>query len=142
MRPSATAAAFLPSSVVRSSISPVAILPIMTAAPIAAAGRFSPLGPRAIAVLVIHDGQCEFLDRINSTVSDDSYEGHSLIQELGRRLQGFLPGRLGYLDDPLRLTGLALHNKHCFTPLLCAKHTPIGWRLRGAFSRENDCRIS
>src|SRR3954471_17262286 len=83
MRPSATAAAFLPSSVVRSSISPVAILSIMTAAPITAAGRFSPLGSRGIAVLVF--GHCEFLDRINSTVSDDSYEGHSLIQEPGRR---------------------------------------------------------
>jgi len=46
MRPSATAAAFLPSSVVMSSISPVAILAIMMALPIASAGRFSPLGPR------------------------------------------------------------------------------------------------
>src|SRR5713101_4640503 len=50
MRPSATAAAFLPSSVVRSSISPVAILPIMTAAPITSAGRFSPLGPRGMSL--------------------------------------------------------------------------------------------
>src|SRR5713101_3324319 len=50
MRPSATAAAFLPSSVVRSSISPVAILPIMTAAPITSAGRFSPFGPRGMSL--------------------------------------------------------------------------------------------
>lgn len=46
MRPSATAAAFLPSSVVMSSISPAAILAIMTALPEASAGRFSPFGPR------------------------------------------------------------------------------------------------
>jgi hypothetical protein len=39
MRPSATAAAFLPSSVVMSSISPVAILAMMTALPMASAGR-------------------------------------------------------------------------------------------------------
>jgi hypothetical protein len=44
MRPSATAAAFLPSSVVMSSISPVAVRPIMTAALTASAGGFSPLG--------------------------------------------------------------------------------------------------
>src|SRR2546423_3379240 len=48
MRPSATAAAFLPSSVVMSSISPVAILATMMALPITSAGRFSPLGPRGI----------------------------------------------------------------------------------------------
>src|SRR5437016_5978872 len=48
IRPSATAAAFLPSSVVRSSTSPVAILPTMTALPITSAGRFSPLGPLGI----------------------------------------------------------------------------------------------
>jgi hypothetical protein len=49
MRPSATAAAFFPSSVVRSSISPVAILPIMMALPMASAGRRSPLGPRGMS---------------------------------------------------------------------------------------------
>src|SRR3982074_2974378 len=48
MRPGATAAAFLPSSVVMSSISPVAILAIMIALPMASAGRFSPLGPLGI----------------------------------------------------------------------------------------------
>src|SRR5436853_5474590 len=48
MRPSATAAAFLPSSVVMSSTSPVAILAIMTARALTSAGRFSPLGPRGI----------------------------------------------------------------------------------------------
>src|ERR1700681_2801648 len=48
MRPRATAAAFLPSSVVMSSISPVAILAIMMALPMASAGRFSPLGPLGI----------------------------------------------------------------------------------------------
>src|ERR1700738_230474 len=48
MRPNATAAAFLPSSVVMSSISPVAILAIITALPMASAGRFSPLGPLGI----------------------------------------------------------------------------------------------
>jgi hypothetical protein len=42
MRPSVTAAAFLPSSVVGSSIPPVAILPIVTALPMAPVGRFSP----------------------------------------------------------------------------------------------------
>ena len=47
MRPSATAAAFLPSSVTLSSISPVAIRPIMTARWLASAGRFSPFGPFA-----------------------------------------------------------------------------------------------
>src|SRR6266478_9055934 len=50
MRPSATAAGFLPSSVVMSSISPVAILAIMTALPMASAGCFSPLVPLALAV--------------------------------------------------------------------------------------------
>jgi hypothetical protein len=35
---------------VLSSISPVAILPTMTAAPITSAGRFSPLGPLGIPV--------------------------------------------------------------------------------------------
>ena len=44
-RPSSTAALFLPSSVNSSSISPVAILATMTAAPTASAGRFSPFGP-------------------------------------------------------------------------------------------------
>jgi hypothetical protein len=46
MRPSATAAAFLPSSVVMSSILPVAILAIR----MASAGRFSPLGPLGIRI--------------------------------------------------------------------------------------------
>src|SRR5256885_828798 len=45
MRPSATAAAFLPSAVVISSISPAAILAIMTAWALTPAGRFCPLGP-------------------------------------------------------------------------------------------------
>jgi hypothetical protein len=40
MCPSATAAAFFPSSVVTSSTSPVAILAIMTARAFASAGRF------------------------------------------------------------------------------------------------------
>ena len=44
-RPRLTAAASLPDTFVRSSISPVAILATMTAAPITSAGRFSPLGP-------------------------------------------------------------------------------------------------
>src|SRR5258708_1065128 len=48
MRPSATAAAFLPSSVVVSSIWPVAIRMTWTALPITSAGRFSPFGPRGI----------------------------------------------------------------------------------------------
>ena len=50
IRPSATAAAFLPSSVVTSSISPVAILAIMTARAFTSAGRRSPFGPFAIMV--------------------------------------------------------------------------------------------
>jgi len=50
MRPSATAAAFLPSSVVTSLISPVAILAIMTARAFTSAGRFSPFGPRGIMI--------------------------------------------------------------------------------------------
>src|ERR1700730_8067268 len=50
MRPSATAAAFLPSSVVTSSISPVAILAIMTARALTSAGRRSPFGPLAIVI--------------------------------------------------------------------------------------------
>jgi hypothetical protein len=58
IRPRATAAAFLPSSVVMSSISPVAILAIMTALPMASAGRFSPLGPRGInSSLALLDGK-------------------------------------------------------------------------------------
>jgi hypothetical protein len=48
IRPSATAAAFLPSSVTLSSISPVAIRMTWTALPITSAGRRSPLGPRGI----------------------------------------------------------------------------------------------
>src|ERR1700733_14401831 len=48
IRPSATAAAFLPSSVSVSSISPVAIRMTWMALPITSAGRFSPLGPRGI----------------------------------------------------------------------------------------------
>src|SRR4051812_25740323 len=56
MRPSATAAAFLPSSVVISSISPVAILAIMIALPMASAGRFSPLGPRGIVSFLVRGG--------------------------------------------------------------------------------------
>lgn len=45
MRPSATAAAFLPSSVMMSAISPVAI---MVALPMTSAGRFSPFGSAAL----------------------------------------------------------------------------------------------
>src|SRR6185295_13954797 len=60
MRPSATAAAFLPSSVVMSSISPVAILAIMTALPIASAGCFSPLGP--LGMSFPPDDNFRFLD--------------------------------------------------------------------------------
>src|SRR6476660_10030087 len=60
MRPSATAAAFLPSSVVMSAISPVAILAIMTALPIASAGRFSPLGP--LGMSFPPDDDFRFLD--------------------------------------------------------------------------------
>ena len=48
MRPSATAAAFLPSSVVNSSISPVAILAIITARAFKSAGRRSRFGPLAM----------------------------------------------------------------------------------------------
>src|SRR5712691_11452413 len=53
MRPSATAAAFLPSSVVTSSISPVAIRATMTARAFTSAGRFSPLGPRGILFTLV-----------------------------------------------------------------------------------------
>ena len=49
MRPSATAAAFLPSSVITSSIWPVAIRMTWTALPITSRGRRSPLGPRGLA---------------------------------------------------------------------------------------------
>src|SRR4051794_30131998 len=50
MRPSATAAAFLPSSVVTSAISPVAILAIRTALRFVSAWRFSPFGPVGILI--------------------------------------------------------------------------------------------
>ena len=45
MRPSSTAALFLPSSSISSSISPVAIFITLTAVPITSPGRFWPLGP-------------------------------------------------------------------------------------------------
>ncbi len=51
IRPSATAAAFLPSSVTLSSISPVAIRATMTARWFASAGRFSPFGPFAMSMV-------------------------------------------------------------------------------------------
>src|ERR1700722_206347 len=51
MRPSATAAAFLPSSVVVCSISPVAIRVTWKALPMTSAGRLSPLGPRGMALI-------------------------------------------------------------------------------------------
>jgi hypothetical protein len=50
MRPSATAAAFLQSSVTASSTSPVAILAIITARAFTSAGWRSPLGPLAIVI--------------------------------------------------------------------------------------------
>src|SRR6266571_4074009 len=53
IRPSATAAAFLPSSVVTSSISPVAILAIMTARAVTSAGRFSSFGPFGICATTL-----------------------------------------------------------------------------------------
>jgi hypothetical protein len=50
LRPSATSAGSLPSSLgLASSLSPVAILATMMAAPITSAGRFSPLGSRCIS---------------------------------------------------------------------------------------------
>src|SRR3954454_21312648 len=57
MRPSATAAAFLPSSVVTSPISPVAILAIMTARALTSAGGFWPLGPFGIAGRLLLGGK-------------------------------------------------------------------------------------
>src|ERR1019366_7766851 len=53
MRPSATAAAFFPSSVTLSSISPVAMRATITARWLASAGGFSPLGPLGTLSLVI-----------------------------------------------------------------------------------------
>jgi hypothetical protein len=53
MRPNATAAGFFPSDPgvgFTSSISPVAILPIMTVRAFTSAGRFSPFGPRGIRI--------------------------------------------------------------------------------------------
>ena len=49
-RPSATAAAFFPSSVMPSAISPVAIRMTWTALEITSAGRFWPLGPLGICL--------------------------------------------------------------------------------------------
>ena len=56
-RPCAPAAAFLPSSVVVSSIWPVAILMTWTALPITSAGRRSPLGPLGKVSLLLLDGK-------------------------------------------------------------------------------------
>ena len=72
----------------------------------------SPLGPRGIAVLFIYDSRGEFIYRIHATIGDDGYEGHSLVQEFDGCFQGLFSGYLGDLDDPLRLTRLALYNKH------------------------------
>src|SRR3984893_3267122 len=72
MRPSATAAAFLPSSVVAvSSISPVAILPTMTAAPITSAGRFSPRGPRGSMMVNAFANRVPIVWRIGYVTQDD-----------------------------------------------------------------------
>jgi hypothetical protein len=72
----------------------------------------SPLGSRDIAVLFIYDSRGEFIYRINATVGDDGYEGHSFVQELDGCFEGLFSGRLGDLYYPLRLTRLALYNKH------------------------------
>ena len=55
MRPSATAAAFLPSSVVISSISPVAILAIRMARASTSVGRLWPFGPVGTLHLLLRD---------------------------------------------------------------------------------------
>src|SRR5260370_406105 len=72
---------FLPSSVVRSSISPVAIFPIMTAAPITSAGRFSPFGPRGMSLSP--DNSFRFFEdfyAVPSTASESNEKPEAVIR--------------------------------------------------------------
>jgi hypothetical protein len=57
-----------------------------TAAQIASAGCFSPLGPRRIAIVVIDYAQREFLHRIGAVIRNYGDEGNPLAKEIVCRL--------------------------------------------------------
>src|SRR5215212_2815699 len=71
-----------------------------------AGARSSPL------VLATDYGERKFLHRVDAAISNDGHERHSLVQEVVRRLQRILSGGFRDLYDPLRFTGLALHNEN------------------------------
>src|SRR5258708_8807979 len=133
MLPSATAAAFLPSSVVRSSISPVAILPIITAAPITSAGRFSPFGPRGMSLSP--DNSFRFFGDLNGVPSD-------VDERNGGRLLYFVPenaSRIFYVHKNRLLAHIGAFDPVHLRLLLCAKHTTGARRTRP--SRANKFKL-
>jgi hypothetical protein len=85
IRPRATAAAFLPSFVVISSISPVAILPIMTARAFTSAGLRSRFGP-SVGLLGASITRVEF--RVAETLKGNC--DHTLIEQFKLPFSSFL----------------------------------------------------